>query len=518
VKRIVAALGVLLSVTLAAGLPVAGGAEDDMRPNAGDTEPSTGAAPHAAPGESPEAAGASTGPATAPASGKKPPGVAALVRAAGESDVAKLNALLRQGAPVNAQATSGETPLQAAAAEGLTTNVFTLLTSGADIDMIAGRGITALGWAARGGHLPAVRTLLDSGADVDRAASPDRAPISLATAREHVAVVALLIERGSKVFGQPPLAGAVMMALSQTTSAELVGLIVPRIAPMIPKAPGLRDSTATAIAASSVPVAQAISTHLGDVAHTSDFQTAVLFAAVRRGRHDVASSAITAGAEVNARRGPATPIGIAVEQNDVGMVQLLLSANADWKMAGVDAARLEELAGSEITERREADRLAALGEIDRLDERGMTLLFRAAQRGNFLSVKQLLDKGANPATTVERWPGDSGWTPLMTAAAGNQIAIVKLLLAQGAPVDQRNAAGRTALSFAAFYGRAGVVDMLLSAGADPLAADSAGQTPLLLAIASGDSPSMMRLNTAVRTAEADRAAARAATAPAAEAR
>jgi hypothetical protein len=249
-----------------------------------------------------------------------------------------------------------------------------------------------------------------------------------------------------------------------------------------------------------VPISQTILTHLGSVGQTREFQSALLLAAIRRNRHDIASAAIAAGADVNVKRGTTSAIGMAVEARDAGLVQLLMKAKVDWKAAGVDHARLDELAGSELTELREADRLAQIGQIDRLDENGTTLLFRAAQRGNFLSVKQALDKGANPATTVRRWPGDEGWTPLMTAAAGNQIAVVKLLLAQGAPVDQRNAAGRTALLFAALYGRATVVDMLLSAGADPRGADAMGQTPLALANASGDPATITRVAVAVRAA------------------
>ncbi len=438
---------------------------------------------------------------------KKEPGIAALVRAAGDPDIAKLKALIRQGAPVNGQSPHGETPLSAAAAEGLATNVFTLLSSGADIDMLAGRGITALGWAARNGHAGAVRTLLDAGASVDLAGGPDRAPIALATAREHHEVVAQLIERGSKVFEQPALASAVVLALAQSTSVELAGLVVPRIGALIPGAPGLRDNTAAAVASSSVPMSQAILTRLGPVGQSREFQNAVLLAAIRRNRPDVATSALAAGADVNVRHGSTNAIGIAVQLGNVGMTTLLMTSGADWKAAGIDQSKLEELVGSEHTERREAERLAATGQIDRLDENGMTLLFRASQRGNFLSVKQLLDKGANPATTVERWPGDAGWTPLMTSAAGNQIAIVKLLLSRGAPVDQRNAAGRTALFFAALYGRAAVVDMLVAAGADPRASDESGQTPMTLANASGDPATIMRMAVSVRAAETGAAAA-----------
>ncbi|MFN2427137.1 MAG: ankyrin repeat domain-containing protein [Candidatus Binatia bacterium] len=423
----------------------------------------------------------------------------ALIEAARDADGKRLEAMLRQGAPVNQRSTRRERPLQAAAAEGRSANVFALLTRGADIDALGSRGTTALGWAARNGHEPTVRMLLDSGANPDTADQAIHAPVVLAAAHDHKSILLLLIERGSKVFESQDLAGAMLGALAESRNMSIAGAVVPRLSGLVADSAALRALAADAIVNADAIVSQTIRKNLGATAQTRDFQTALLLAAVRRARPDVATAAIEAGADVNASHPRfGSPLSVAMEREDRGMVGMLLGANVDWKAAGVDEARLRALSGADAEDSRKETLADSSGQRDALDERGETLLFRAARRGDFLSVKRLLTKGHHPATTVKRWPGDAGWTSLMIAAAGGQHAIVDLLLRAGAPVDQRNAAGRTALLFAAFYARASVVSLLLAAGADPDLADELGQTPIMLAEASGDIATQQALRMASR--------------------
>jgi ankyrin repeat protein len=75
---------------------------------------------------------------------------------------------------------------------------------------------------------------------------------------------------------------------------------------------------------------------------------------------------------------------------------------------------------------------------------------------------------------------------LAAAATKGKLAIIKLLLADGIPVDSRTAWGsETALIKAARYGKNGVVRYLLSRGADLEAEDSRGNTTLLHAAHDG---------------------------------
>jgi len=58
---------------------------------------------------------------------------------------------------------------------------------------------------------------------------------------------------------------------------------------------------------------------------------------------------------------------------------------------------------------------------------------------------------------------------------------VSILIAHGAPIEQRDERGYTALMFAANAGHASVVRALLTAGADPGTTDLEASTPIMFA-------------------------------------
>ena len=68
-------------------------------------------------------------------------------------------------------------------------------------------------------------------------------------------------------------------------------------------------------------------------------------------------------------------------------------------------------------------------------------------------------------------------TPLILAAAQGQTEIVGALLDAGAPVDQADAAGRTALHAACWGGHADAAELLAAAGADRGLRDRSGGSP-----------------------------------------
>jgi cytohesin len=84
-------------------------------------------------------------------------------------------------------------------------------------------------------------------------------------------------------------------------------------------------------------------------------------------------------------------------------------------------------------------------------------------------------------------------TPLMKAAAYGRIVTIRRLLADGAMVDARNAAGMTALMMAAWSGKKEAVIVLLQAGASPNAVDCEGETALVQALRSRDLPTVRAL-------------------------
>lgn len=116
-------------------------------------------------------------------------------------------------------------------------------------------------------------------------------------------------------------------------------------------------------------------------------------------------------------------------------------------------------------------------------------LYNEIWRGNAAGVKDAIARGANVNSndySDDIYSDTWGWSPLM-AACGNEenfsLSIVKLLLDNGAQVNERTSQYRTPLMI---LGRAGncserALNLLLDAGADINAADNGEWTFLMLA-------------------------------------
>lgn len=88
-------------------------------------------------------------------------------------------------------------------------------------------------------------------------------------------------------------------------------------------------------------------------------------------------------------------------------------------------------------------------------------LIKAASDGNLVNIRETLKYGANP-----KLPVDDSFPPLQTAAASGQKDAVKLLVNNGAQVNQISDFENTPLNMAAACGHSGVVTILLKRGAD----------------------------------------------------
>jgi ankyrin repeat protein len=115
-------------------------------------------------------------------------------------------------------------------------------------------------------------------------------------------------------------------------------------------------------------------------------------------------------------------------------------------------------------------------------------LLEAVELGDRAAALRLLGKGANPNT-----PGADGTTPVMWAAANDDLDLVRALIKAGANVSVKNQFGTSALAEAAIVGSAPIVDALLRAGADPNTRNPEGETPLMAVARSGKVDAARRL-------------------------
>ena len=129
------------------------------------------------------------------------------------------------------------------------------------------------------------------------------------------------------------------------------------------------------------------------------------------------------------------------------------------------------------------------------DPRGYTALILASYNGRAAATRILLDHGA----AVDAPDRARGNTALHGVAFKGYDEIAEMLIAAGANVDARNAAGQTALMMAALFGRAAIFEMLIAAGADPDAVDAAGNDARSVAAAQGNAE-MLRTIAVVRSA------------------
>lgn len=115
------------------------------------------------------------------------------------------------------------------------------------------------------------------------------------------------------------------------------------------------------------------------------------------------------------------------------------------------------------------------------DHQGRTPLHLAATLGHTELAIDLLSNDRCEVNVQDT----AGMTPLHLAVAGEQVEMVKVLLAHRADVAMQNTAGDTPLHEAVEHGQVAAVELLLTYQADANAGNHVGRTPLLLAAKQG---------------------------------
>lgn len=128
-----------------------------------------------------------------------------------------------------------------------------------------------------------------------------------------------------------------------------------------------------------------------------------------------------------------------------------------------------------------------------LNQKGVTPLYSAAEKGHLKIVKMLVDQyGANINFQLPVNSCCYNWTALMIAAAEGHKDVVQYLLSKGANPNLRNRYGRTALMFPVNYRYLAIAKLLIDKGADPNAVDDKGRGMVIVA-AEKNYPDVLKL-------------------------
>jgi uncharacterized protein len=397
---------------------------------------------------------------------------------AGNPDVVKL--LLDAGADANEALTHGETPLMMAARTGSVGVMRELLAHGAKVDARESlRGTTALMWAAANKNTDAVRLLISKGADINAhsgTVKPGRMPYLADPSRDRIQEFIDGRGQGGTVVKDDRPDGEQRLA-AEREKAKAALARFPFSIPVARRGTKQFGGLTPLIFATRQGDLQTVKVLLqagAKVNETSEYGWTALLDATQNRFYQLGVYLLEHGADPNiANEGGWTPLYIATDNRNI--------EGGDYPTRKPDMDHLEFIkrllaAGAKTNLRmRSSTETRTVFTHQWLNEEGATPFLRAAQSGDLVLMKLLLQHGADPNI-----PTEHNVTPLMVASGIGWVEgvtyewspqetyeTVKFLLDLGADVNAQDTLdGRTALMGAAHKGRNDVIQLLVDRGAD----------------------------------------------------
>ena len=322
--------------------------------------------------------------------------------------------------------------------------------------------------AAGLGHVEIVRALITAGANVNN--GYDRLPLHIAAENGHLSVVQLLLQSGAYIHGTEENGRTALMAAASGGYLPVVQYLVEQGANLQATSKG--ETALTVAAKKEQPQIYRYlhslmhSQHLGTDSFAVPTKT---FETVSSSPQAVTPSAATMGTEQESRFIHSMSDRIQPSSMVHPLIEDLLTAAADGQLTRLQAA-IAELSNP----RRD---------INRLGITGRSALSTAIQAEHIAIVEALLDAGADPnqPDTLTRSLKIANY-PLMVAAqvqsSIHRCDFLKLLIRQGARINQVDRDGRTALMHAIDCNHLDAIKTLIAAGSDLEIRNHAGETPL----------------------------------------
>jgi uncharacterized protein len=421
-------------------------------------------------------------------------GMTPLVMACQSGSQELVRLLLRAGADPNATLTHGETPLMMAARTGSVAVMKLLIDKGVKVDAREQlRGTTALMWAAANSNTDAVRFLISKGADVSaRSATtrPGRTPYLAPSSRDRInefvhgyGLAGVTVDEDAP----DPTKGTQQERDAQAAKHKKLEEQRAAAAKVLDEHPGDDENahkqskqwgglTALIFAArqGDLETTKALLDAKADVNETSEFGWTPLLVATQNRYYKIGLYLLDHGADPNIQNaGGWSPLYLATDNRNI--------EGGDYPTRKPDMDHLDYIkrllaAGANPNLRmRSSTETRTVFTHQWLFEDGATPFLRAAQSGDLVLMKLLLEHGADPkiATIWNVTPlmvaSGIGWVEGVTYEWSPQQTYdsVKLLLDLGADVNAQDTLDeRTALMGAAHKGRNDIVELLVQHGAD----------------------------------------------------
>jgi uncharacterized protein len=384
-------------------------------------------------------------------------GTTALHWATDLDNLAMAQMLVRAGASVKAANRYGVTPMYSAAVNGNAAMIELLLNAGADPNVALPEGETPLMTAARTGKVDALRLLLARGAKVNAKEEWKQQTALMWAAHEgNVEATKVLVEAGANVSDRSAFGWTPLLFAARQGQVGTIDALVAAGANVNETLPDGTSALVTAVQGLNYEAAHALLKNGIDPDAAGQGWTAL---------HQIAWSR-------RPQRG----------QNNPGQ-------RPQGTLSSLDLARKLVAHGADVNARQTREPNSDMEGRNSLNRFGATALFLAAKSVDVPLMEVLLELGADPF--IGNVDGDS---PLMVAAGVGVYSqgespgqpeesadAVKLLLDLGAPVNDVDRNGETALHGPAWRGSNEAVVHLVNAGAKLDVRNNRGWLPLTIA-------------------------------------
>jgi ankyrin repeat protein len=300
---------------------------------------------------------------------------------------------------------------------------------------------TPLALACRTGMSQVVEVLLAAGANIDQEDTDGDTPATAAVFAKSLETLEVLMHHVPRVEDRRKHFGRALREAARTAQADVVRFFLEN----------------------------------GVEPDASDIETTPLVSASYKGRYEVVTTLLEAGASVHKTDSDGqSALHNAANGGHAQVLELLIKSGSQVNLQ--DSNQFTALMASTNSEDT-ACMLALLdsgANIDMSDDEGTNALAYAAARNRGKHAQVLLERGAHIEATDY-----AGWTPLIYAAVWDHVELVKLLIDNAADVNHQSGEKLdTPLIAAAHYGSVKAAEVLIDSGAFLEAKNQKGNTAL----------------------------------------